>query len=682
LDVITSTSQQSTIKSMSSKMDVLPMISPRSPRGKSSTTTPRTPNNVNNNGIAFSGDQQAPINLFQAADYSNGENNNTPPMNNKQLLLSRENSSKGSMLSLPPISPAIPGSSSNNSNANGTSNSRRGSNTSVASIASNASTNGGSERIDSVSSSLNGSVNNDGSAGGSGDVLAALTVPDSNNNNSNNNTTASAAAVTVSKASNSSTHNHTASTRTGDRASNKEGKYFTFPDPAAEPPPSSVHASPLMTKASTAAATSSSSSSSGAGVGASAGPPVQSSVYTHLQAQLHTHSRSSRIESTDNVDFSYMASPSIQYASATASKDGTLLTVDDKFARLCEYHDPNDIIGRNIIDLTTFESPDEMMLATCTISALSREETWTCPLKANAKYGLCVTVIAAPQTPSAANAGPVTPTNISLTMPASPDSGTSPISNPSPSAAARSTNGRTKKVKDTLRIVITPNVTYTFPRRDSSAHTSSHSTNNSGSGTTTNNVGWNASGGGGGGGTSTFSARLPSELSTVDQEQLYVLVVDDSVLVTAVIGNMLRQEGYKVIVENSGQSALARLKNNLNGNYPAPDTEEGADGGDGSSSNNNTRMPTIGGPTALYAVLVDVNMPGMGGLQVCHEFRALEEMRSMETATYIHQVLIGMTGDFSATIVHEVMAAGFDGFLPKPFSAKKFREVINGLAVD
>jgi CheY-like chemotaxis protein len=509
-------------------MDILPSISPRSPRGKSNTTSPRTPP-LPSDGTAASG-LTSLISVMSLEATANSANSGS----NKVLLQVSRDNSKGS-LSLPLISPAT-----------ATPGSRR-------------SSHGGLEVFTSLPyEGRPGSFRQTPLDGQSGQQLFKEYPEDEGINNTSSNSI------------------------TNLLSPQERGGSFSFPPQPAEPVVhhgSSNQMSATMTEPAVGIAATGTATTP---TQPSQGPPA-SSVYTH--SQVH---RSSRIESTDNMDFSYMTSTAIQYAAASASRDGTLLTVDEKFAELCDSA-AVDLIGKNVIDLAVFESPDEMMLASCTISALGKDDTWVWPLNGNPMYGLSVTVHPNPLvTPPAARSGGA---------------------------------NRGRRARDILRIVITPNVTYTFPRRENNLST--------------------VSGG-------VYSSRLPSELTSA--EQLQILVVDDSTTVTSLITHQLKHEGYRVCVENSGHSALERLKH--------------------ASS------------TQFCAVLVDVNMPGMGGLQVCHEFRAMEEQKAAESGSFLHQVLIGMTCDFSATIVHEVMAAGFDGFLPKPFSVRKFREVINGLTVD
>lgn len=73
-------------------------------------------------------------------------------------------------------------------------------------------------------------------------------------------------------------------------------------------------------------------------------------------------------------------------------------------------------------------------------------------------------------------------------------------------------------------------------------------------------------------------------------------------------------------------------------------------------------------PTLL---LVDIQMPGMSGFELLEKIREREMWKNIPTiAVTAH----AMSGD------HErIIAAGFDGYIPKPFSAMSFVDEIQAI---
>ena len=67
-------------------------------------------------------------------------------------------------------------------------------------------------------------------------------------------------------------------------------------------------------------------------------------------------------------------------------------------------------------------------------------------------------------------------------------------------------------------------------------------------------------------------------------------------------------------------------------------------------------------------VLLDSRMPEMGGLETLRRLRADPATRGM--------LVFLMSSDQSPTFRREVLAAGADGFLAKPFTAKALRTML------
>jgi CheY-like chemotaxis protein len=142
---------------------------------------------------------------------------------------------------------------------------------------------------------------------------------------------------------------------------------------------------------------------------------------------------------------------------------------------------------------------------------------------------------------------------------------------------------------------------------------------------------------------SSFVRPGPTQLAKEENPNtLRILVVDDSPMVLKMVSRLIENEGHKVDCKMDGAAALEALKNN---HYDA--------------------------------VLMDIHMPHMGGLEASHEFRIHEGlMRQYKgEGSHPHQKLVAMSADFSGTLIHEIMSAGFDGFLAKPITQVAFREL-------
>jgi CheY-like chemotaxis protein len=126
-------------------------------------------------------------------------------------------------------------------------------------------------------------------------------------------------------------------------------------------------------------------------------------------------------------------------------------------------------------------------------------------------------------------------------------------------------------------------------------------------------------------------------------DRLKVLVVDDSPTALKIMGRMIQRMGHEVFMAVDGMEALDKLRTQ-----------------------------------AFDIVLMDINMPKMGGLEAAFEFRKIEDERNRFYGTKKNNYLkvIAMSGDISNTLFVEVTNAGFDTFIPKPLTEEKFLEVL------
>lgn len=123
---------------------------------------------------------------------------------------------------------------------------------------------------------------------------------------------------------------------------------------------------------------------------------------------------------------------------------------------------------------------------------------------------------------------------------------------------------------------------------------------------------------------------------------LRILVVDDSGLVLKVASRLIRAEGHSVDCKSNGVEALEALKNN-----------------------------------EYDAVIMDIHMPEMNGLEASLEFRNHESLMHQYRGEAHGSKLkiIAMSSDSSESMKADVMAAGFDDFISKPLTVTAFRDL-------
>ena len=121
------------------------------------------------------------------------------------------------------------------------------------------------------------------------------------------------------------------------------------------------------------------------------------------------------------------------------------------------------------------------------------------------------------------------------------------------------------------------------------------------------------------------------------QQHVSVLVVEDNLINQKIVRTQLRKRGYKVEVANNGVEALAELKKTINagGRYQNFDV-----------------------------VLMDLEMPVMGGLETVRNIRKLEQ----EGSIIGHLPVIAVTANVRSIHIEAAMEAGMDGVTTKPYS--------------
>jgi two-component system chemotaxis response regulator CheY len=108
---------------------------------------------------------------------------------------------------------------------------------------------------------------------------------------------------------------------------------------------------------------------------------------------------------------------------------------------------------------------------------------------------------------------------------------------------------------------------------------------------------------------------------------MHALVIDDSRAVRLLVGNILREQGFDVVVAGHGQEGLERLEEN-------PETR---------------------------LVLVDWNMPVMDGLEF---IQAVRKVRAWDEVQ-----LVMVTTETESEQVERAISAGANEYVMKPFTA-------------
>jgi two-component system, sensor histidine kinase and response regulator len=127
---------------------------------------------------------------------------------------------------------------------------------------------------------------------------------------------------------------------------------------------------------------------------------------------------------------------------------------------------------------------------------------------------------------------------------------------------------------------------------------------------------------------------VPEEHELV--RSLHILLAEDNQVNQKLALRLLEKRGHRVVIAGNGEEALAALAQN-----------------------------------SFDVVLMDVQMPGMGG------FEATRVIREMEKLTGLHQPIIAMTAMAMMGDRERCMEAGMDNYISKPINAKELDEVLD-----
>lgn len=123
-----------------------------------------------------------------------------------------------------------------------------------------------------------------------------------------------------------------------------------------------------------------------------------------------------------------------------------------------------------------------------------------------------------------------------------------------------------------------------------------------------------------------------------------ILVVDDAFSTLKVMAKMISRLGQEVHTAKNGLEALELLQQN---HYDL--------------------------------VVMDIFMPTMNGLEASTKYRQIEAQKK-DTSNNQHQAMIAISGENSPSITDQVGSAGFDGFIPKPLTEERFRQILLSIA--
>lgn len=150
---------------------------------------------------------------------------------------------------------------------------------------------------------------------------------------------------------------------------------------------------------------------------------------------------------------------------------------------------------------------------------------------------------------------------------------------------------------------------------------------------------------------SSRASEVPPAAELQPCRKLKILLVDDSPMIRKATSRALVKAGHEVEVAQDGADGIRMLE----GSKLSPH-QYGID-----------------------LVLMDLQMPVMGGLEATREIRALEETVVQQygvPASSHHVVIIGVTASTAGEARDDCMESGMDGFIEKPLEIVFFQEIV------
>jgi signal transduction histidine kinase/DNA-binding response OmpR family regulator len=136
---------------------------------------------------------------------------------------------------------------------------------------------------------------------------------------------------------------------------------------------------------------------------------------------------------------------------------------------------------------------------------------------------------------------------------------------------------------------------------------------------------------------------------------LRILLAEDNKVNQMVVATMLKKIGHRLIIANNGKEAVEAYATSLGMLDTMPPVEEG--------------MNEIFDPFDL--ILMDGQMPVMGGLEAC------AEIRKMEVELDTHIPIVALTANAMKGDRERFLAAGMDEYLSKPVKKRDLLEIID-----
>ncbi len=139
---------------------------------------------------------------------------------------------------------------------------------------------------------------------------------------------------------------------------------------------------------------------------------------------------------------------------------------------------------------------------------------------------------------------------------------------------------------------------------------------------------------------------------SVEEQQLNILLVDDSLSILKMSSMMLRRQGHNISTAENGAIAVDRVI----------------------SASTSAQLFDV--------VLMDLQMPVMDGLEATSRIRAFEKTMMNADIIPVHQLIIGVSACSDNETMEAAFEAGIDAFIPKPFTMQSFKDTCNGLLMN
>jgi two-component system sensor histidine kinase/response regulator len=141
----------------------------------------------------------------------------------------------------------------------------------------------------------------------------------------------------------------------------------------------------------------------------------------------------------------------------------------------------------------------------------------------------------------------------------------------------------------------------------------------------------------------------------------HILVVDDSIAIVKMLKIMLEKKGFLVSTASNGLEAVEMINSYVSGK--------------GDSVNS---LPPID------AVLMDIQMPIMDGIEAISKIRQLEkeamkepENSAVSSSEQFNHLIVAMSASSDDETVNSAYTAGADEFIAKPFNVVSFQKILS-----